>query len=344
MKVFVEQQVMNRGLEKGSLNTVLLFCGHFEQMICRVWLPDNIRSGWKKIGLISDTDSSGIDIKRILSSWIGLKDISDQNLNAIVDRIPMLAREIAATTTVSDASMQQLQQYYPREWVHYNTDRSMLSTSRARSSLLVADFESHKMRFLDEDRQTAAAKVVNSRAALAALPPPPRHHGYKDLSNLTETADRICDCKIQGFAGARTYKNTPVGWKNHQATVAHSNWMKGQDKTREEVIGASAFVPFSEHPFAQRADTSHISQIASNLALSFEVAAKIADFAQTVPIDDQDLPMFAAMRPAMFMQKFGMQHALAEQFSSQANDAIARAAAAHRSEICAAASEVSDPI
>jgi hypothetical protein len=38
---------------------------------------------------------------------------------------------------------------------------------------------------------------------------------------------------------------------------------------------------------------------------------------------DQDLPMFAAMRPAMFTQKLGMQHALAEQFSSQANDAIA---------------------
>ena len=70
----------------------------------------------------------------------------------------------------------------------------------------------------------------------AALPPPPRHHGYKDLSNLTQTADRICDCKRQGFAGARTYKNTPVGWKNHQATVAHSNWMTGQDKTRQEVI------------------------------------------------------------------------------------------------------------
>jgi hypothetical protein len=59
---------------------------------------------------------------------------------------------------------------------------------------------------------------------------------------------------------------------------------------------------------------------------------------------DQDLPMFAAMRPAMFTQKLGMQHALAEQFSLQANDAIALAAAAHRSEICAAAIEMSDPI
>jgi hypothetical protein len=96
------------------------------------------------------------------------------------------------------------------------------------------------------------------------------------------------------------------------------------------VIGASTFRPFSEHPFAQRADVVCISQIAANLALSFEVAAKMAEFAQTVPIDDQDLPMFTAMRPAMFMQKFGMQNALAEQFSSQANGAIASAAAAQR--------------
>ena len=149
---------------------------------------------------------------------------------------------------------------------------------------------------------------------------------------MTETADRVCDCKIQGFAGARTY-NTPVGWKNHQATLAHLNWIKGEDKSRMEVIGASAFVPFSEHPFAKRAGVSRITQIAANLALSFDVAAKMAEYAQTVPIDDQDLPMFAAMRPEMFMQKFGMQHALAEQFSSQANDAIAGAAAAQRSEM-----------
>jgi hypothetical protein len=333
MKVFVEQEVMDRGLDKGSLNTVLLFCGHFEQMICRVWLPDNIRSGWRKIGLISDTDPSGIDIKRILSSWIGLKDISEQKLNAIVEKVPLLSRETAFTTTVSDASMQQLQQYYPREWIHYKTDRSKLTISRMRSSLLAADFESHRMRFLDEDKKSAAAKLSTSRAALAALEPPPRHHGYKDLSNTTETADRVCDCKRQGFAGARTYKNTPVGWKNHQATLAHLNWLKGEDKSRLEVIGASAFVPFSDHPFAKRAGVSRITQIAANLALSFDVAAKMAEYAQTVPIDDQDLPMFAAMRPEMFMQKFGMQHALAEQFSSQANDAIAGAAAAQRSEM-----------
>jgi hypothetical protein len=111
--------------------------------------------------------------------------------------------------------------------------------------------------------------------------------------------------------------------------LAHLNWLKGEDKS--EVIGASAFVPFSEHPFAKRTGVSRITQIAANLALSFDVAAKMAEFAQTVPIDDQDLPMFAAMRPAMFMQKFGIQHALAEQFSSQANDAIACAAAAQRS-------------
>jgi hypothetical protein len=216
MKVFVEQEVMDRGLDKGSLNTVLLFCGHFEQMICRVWLPDNIRSGWRKIGLISDKDPSGIDIKRILSSWIGLKDISEQKLNAIVEKVPLLSRETAFTTTVSDASMQQLQQYYPREWIHYKTDRSKLTISRMRSSLLAADFESHRMRFLDEDKKSAAAKLSTSRAALAALEPPPltpRHHGYKDLFNMTETADRVCDCKRQRFAGARTFKDTPVDWE-----------------------------------------------------------------------------------------------------------------------------------
>jgi hypothetical protein len=82
----------------------------------------------------------------------------------------MLAREIAAATTVSDTSMHQLQQYYPSEWIHYKTDRSKLATSRAGSSLLVADFESHKMRFLDEDirvLRAASAKVATSRAALA---------------------------------------------------------------------------------------------------------------------------------------------------------------------------------
>jgi hypothetical protein len=179
---------------------------------------------------------------------------------------------------------------------------------------------------LEEDRKTAAAKAANTRAALAALPLPPRHHGYKDLTDTSDAADRICDCKRQAFAGSRTYKNTAIGWKNHQTTIAHVNWLKGTDKTRHEVIGASAFRPFSDHPFARRAGCAQITRIASHLALSFEVAEKMADFAQTVPIDDSDLPMFAAMRPAMFMQKFGIQHALADQFSCHANGLIAGAA------------------
>ncbi len=330
MKVFIEQSVLTAGLDKGSLNTVLLFCGHLEQMICRVWLPDNIRSGWKKIGLISDHDPSGIDLKLVLSGWIGAKDISQENLNATVAKLPVLAREIVATTTVSDASMEQLQQYYPKPWIHYKTDRSKLTTSRARASILVADFESHQMRFLDEDRKAAAARAGNVRAAAAALPDPPREHGYKDPANTTETADRICSCKVAQFAGARTYKNTPLGWKNHQSTKAHLNWLSGKDKTREEVIGAGEFVPFASHPFAQRPNCAEICRIAAELCLSFDVAAKMEEFAQTVPIDDKDLPMFAGMRPEMMMQKFGIQHALAEQFSELANFDIATAASFQR--------------
>lgn len=332
MKVFIEQFVHTAGLDKGSLNTVLLFCGHLEQMICRVWLPDNIRSGWKKIGLISN-HPSGIDLKLVLSGWIGTKDISQENLNAIVAHLPILAREIVATTTVSDASMQQLQQYYPKEWIHYKMDRSRLTTSRARASILVADFESHQMRFLDEDRRAAAARAGIARAASAALPDPPREHGYKDPTNTSETADRICGCKQANFAGARTYKNTPSAWKSHQLTKAHVNWLNGADKTREQVIGASEFAPFTSHPFAQRPNCTEIRRIAEHLCLSFDVAAKMEAFAQTVHIEDKDLPMFAAMRPQMLMQQFGIQHALAEQFSDMANCEIAVAASAHRCEI-----------
>ncbi len=131
-------------------------------------------------------------------------------------------------------------------------------------------------------------------------------------------------------AGSIVHCPWRVGGKGHYndqfATVTTNNLFTN---TRD-VIGASTFRPFSKHHFAQRAGVVRIFRIAANLALSFEVAAKMAEFAQTVPIDDQDLPMFAAMRPAMYMQRFGMQHALAEQFSSQANVAIATAAAAQR--------------
>ena len=43
--------------------------------------------------------------------------------------------------------------------------------------------------------------------------------------------------------------------------------------------------------------------------------------------------MFAAMRPQMMMQKFGIQHALAEQFSDMANYDIATAACLHRCDV-----------
>ena len=311
MRVFIENVIDKLNLDKGSLNTVLLFCGHLEDMICKVWQAATIRAGWKKAGLVvgGDNREGGINIKTILGHWIGTKDLTQANVDSIVRLVPTMAREVVHTTTVSDQSMQQLEKFYPKPFLNYRRDRAAMSTSRGRSSVLLANEDMHRLR-LQLSEAPVAEPATNSAPQLE---PPPQLHGWKN-DDRSEQGERICDCKAEHTTGARFYRNNAKAWEAHQKTKAHLCWASGQTaQPRMDVIGVVPFVPFANHPIAQQQNFASIAAIAHELALSFEVAQNFAVKA----VDDQDLQMFALMRPDFFRHSFGVSHALACQFSAR---------------------------
>ncbi len=312
MKAFIETAIIPLELDKGSLNTVLLFCGHFEDMICKVWQPATIRAGWIKSGLVlGGENNDGINIKRILAHWIGTKDMHQEDLNHVISMIPLLSREVIATTTVSDQSMQQFERYYPRHFIHYKKDRAEMATSRGRSCVLLANEEMHRKRLqLNND-----ADLSTSPVAVAQQDQPPQHHGWKD-GDRSEQAERICDCKAAHTKGARFYRNNAKAWDAHKKTKPHSNWETGKTQSRAEIIGAVQFEPFEDHPYAGRPDCIMLSEIARELSLTKSHANKFA----AANVVDNDAPWLSQMMPHNLDRMFGISHALSVQFTEKLRD------------------------
>ena len=312
MRVFIEGVINKLGLDKGSLNTVLLFCGHLEDMICKVWQSSTIRAGWKKSGLIVGGDNSkgGINIKMILSHWIGAKDLPQHDLDCVVQFVPTLAREVVATTSVSDQSMQQVEKHFPKPFINYKKDRCDMSTSRGRSRVLLANEEMHRRRL---QLDVVAAVVEPAAAAAPQKEPPPQHHGWKD-DDRTDQGERICDCKEAHTVSARFYRNNAKAWEQHQKTKAHICWAQGNiNASRLDIIGAVPFDPFANHAYAQNPQCTVLTAIAAELSLTKVHAQKFA----AMNIDDRDAPWLSQMMPRNFQHMFGISFALAEQFSDK---------------------------
>lgn len=308
MRVFIEGKINPLGLDKGSLNTVLLFCGHFDDMICKVWQPATIRAGWIKSGLVVGGEKSeGINIKQILAHWIGTKDLDQGDLNQVVSKIPLLSGEVIATTTVSDESMQQFERYYPREFINYKKDRAEMATSRGRSCVLLANAEMHQMRLR---LYVHAGEVV--LVAAAQLEQPPQHHGWKD-DDRSEQAERICDCKAAHTKGARNYRNNAKAWEAHKKAKSHQNWVTGATQSRAQIIGAVAFEPFANHAYSSRPECIMLTEIARQLSFTKAHAEK---FAASNAVDE-DAPWLSQMMPNNLDRMFGLSHALSVQFAEK---------------------------
>jgi len=314
MQVFIETHIIPLGLDKGSLNTVLLFCGHLENMICKVFQPATIRSGWIKTGLVTDGNSSegGLDLKRILSHWVGFKDLDQSSVQNIVRLVPTMALEVVTSTTVSDASMQQFEQYFPKEFIHYRKDRKDMCTSRGRSSVLLANHEMHEKRWSD-----AAPALALPDSAAQSQEQPPHYHGWKD-DDRSDKAERICDCKANSISGARFYRNNPKAWADHQKTGAHMKYLAGPGaadaaRDRQQIIGAVPFEPFSAHEYASNSEHACLAAIAAELSLSKAHAAQFA----ARNIADADAAWLAQMPPSSMQKLLGLPHALCVQMAAR---------------------------
>ena len=312
MQAFIESVMEPLELDKGSLNTVLLFCGHLENMICKVWQPGTIRAGWLKSGLVAQGSSSdgGIDLKRILSHWIGFKELEQSSVQSIVALVPTLACEVVASTTVSDASMQQFQKYFPRPFIHYKKDRAELATTRGRSCTLLANEEMHRMRW------SPLAPALELNPVAQSQEQPPHYHGWKD-DDRSDKAERICDCKSNHVTHARFYKNNPKAWADHQKTQAHQKYLTGNVAAdRMQTIGAAPFQPFSAHEYASKIELECLAAIAAELSFSKAHADKFA----AAKIVDRDAVWLAQMSSRSMQALLGLPHALCLQFINRLLD------------------------
>lgn len=310
MRHFLDKIVPAKGLDQATVRTIRYFASHLEDMICKVWTAPNVKSGWVKTGLLADTPS-GIDVDQILSHWVGMKDLRQQDYDAVKEALPLLGQEavMSASGSPSDASMAPLQKHFPKPFEFYKTDRAFMAWSRRRAAVMVSSKEKHQESF---DADLPALGDYDDRCAA-----PPECHAVIVVEGVES---KLCWCRAAATPNARLYKNTAAGWKTHKNTVAHKTWKaKVQGQPVEQAGNADAdaspqpqtYPLFSEHPFAQKTDCAKIVAIAVALNMRVQVAKRFAE----LEVTDADIVMLAHMRPPLFEKIFGIPLALAVQFA-----------------------------
>jgi hypothetical protein len=319
MEDFLLCIVPTLGLDPATVRTINYFCGHLEDMICKVWTPSNVKSGYIKAGLLANT-ASGIDIDVILGHWIGMAEIPQTNYEIIRSAIPLFTDEALANTCVSDASMAFLEKYFPRPFKLSKVDRALSSWCRMRAAILVADQSKHL-----RNKRIISAVVVPTGGQDEESVNPPLSHGYvleMDKKKKEMVMMRVCGCRAVAFKNARLYPNTAEGWKNHKKSKPHQNWLASNRRTEaiqpahSDAAAASdgaavASSKFSDHPFASQENCRFLATIAENYCLSFDVAARFSQHG----FNDEDITVLAHMRPELYYSILGMTHANAVGFA-----------------------------
>jgi hypothetical protein len=126
-----------------DVNSFILSFMHLEQTLSQCFTMKTMQSGWGKAGLV------GLELHKIMSHWIGWKDLSAQQVQGIKDLLPAFFHEVASTGILSDASMQSLQPFFPVDFHHYAVDRAALTTSRTRAQLMTVFQLVHRRNAID---------------------------------------------------------------------------------------------------------------------------------------------------------------------------------------------------
>jgi hypothetical protein len=256
----------------------------------------------------------------MLSHWVGMKDLPQTNYEAVKAALPLLGQEaiLSSSGSPSDASMAPLEQYFPRRFDVYRTDRALMSWSRKRAAILVASKRDHQQSF--ELHLVDRPEVAQYDDRIST---PPQSHAVVVVEG---TEFKVCWCRAAATPNARLYKNTSAAWKTHKNTVAHKRWKQqllGQSAPQasedSEELQPHAFRLFAESLFAQKTGCSRITAIAAELNMRLPFAQRLEQLAVT----DDDLPCFALMRPQLLEDLLHLPHALAVNFALRCADVFA---------------------
>jgi hypothetical protein len=246
-----------------DVNSFVLSFMHLEQTLSQCFTMKVMQSGWSKAGLI------GLELHKIMSHWIGWKDMSADQVQGIKDLLPPYFHETATSGILSDASMQAMQPFFDVDFHHYAVDRSHLTTSRTRSQHMTVFQRVHRQKIID-------ALVVRVNAPeVEVRPDPPFKVDGKGLA-VCQCGGRFSLLRSLYFPrsrfGRRHYVNDDANWAKHVTYKKHTDWLLVQQGRSDELaVAAHAFRPAHEHEWFCQDSTLFLKQFAQYAQLSFSV-------------------------------------------------------------------------
>lgn len=193
-----------------------------------------------------------------MSHWVGWKDLSADQVNAIKSMLPAFFEEMATTGTLTDAVMQSLQPHFDVDFHHYAVDRANLTTSRQRAQLMTVYH-----RNLRAHTAALASVALQQEGVLDIRPESPWKLDKKGLA--------VCQC------GGPHYADNDEAWQKHITYKKHKTWRLIQLGREAEInVAAHAFRPAHLHEWFNQHNTVQLKTFAEEVQLSFSVVKHFA--------------------------------------------------------------------
>jgi len=260
-------------------NTFKLSLMHVESCISKNFNRHVMQAGWQKAGLID------LDFHKVMSHWLGYERLPCDAVNGLVGMLPPFLYEMGTSFALTDKSMQAMQQYFPKDFKIYPTDRSALGFPRQRASLMSWAVEALAAR--------AAQNVEVDPRLLDEVRPVGPQLDPKGLAK--------CPCALGKFHG-KHYADTDEGWARHILTQPHKNWRAEQlgiaDNSAEQAVVMTA----AAMEWFQQESTAKLKLMCQSLNLSASIGKKFVE----KKVQDSELTWLFHHSEARLLSDFGL--------------------------------------
>lgn len=262
-------------------NTFKMALYHLESTVSKNFCLQYCKSGWDCAGLVD------LNFNTIMSHWIGFEQLTGEQVKGITDLLPAFLHEMRTTFKLSDASMAAMQPFFPVCFKHYPTDRSLLTDSRNRATLMSSFHACHR---------EAAARNESDDPGQAATGP--------ELRPEDPVSDGkgkfLCGCCGGQFRG-KHYENTDDGWARHIKLPSHIKWRQHQQGVSMAEI-AQPQLAAAEMEWFQSENCSTLKRICSTLQLNHATGRRWV----LAKLTDDDLPWLLKLGDRRWLEMYGL--------------------------------------
>lgn len=262
-------------------NTFKMALSHLESTVSKNFCLQYCKSGWDCAGLVD------LNFHTIMSHWIGFEELTGEQVKGITDLVPAFLHEMRTTFKLSDASMAAMQPFFPVCFKHYPTDRSLLTDSRNRATLMSSFHACHR---------EAAARNESDDPGQAATGP--------ELRPEDPVSDGkgkfLCGCCGGQFRG-KHYENTDDGWARHIKLPSHIKWRQHQQGVSMAEV-AQPQLAAVEMEWFQSENCSTLKRICSTLQLNHATGRRWV----LAKLTDDDLPWLLKLSDRRWLEMYGL--------------------------------------